>query len=147
MRYLVNRPGNIFGDFDRILNNLFEDNQQAEQRRSFRTPAVDISENKKGYVLEVELPGLSEKDVEVKIEKNRLLISSLKNEGKESKGSDKDTAFLLRERGSVDFFRTFILPKDADQEKVEAAFSNGILRVSIKKKPEEQAKSIKIKAA
>ena len=147
MRYLVNRPGNIFGDFDRVLSNLFEDNQASGGKLSFRTPAVDISENKKGYILEVELPGLSEKDVEVKIEKNRLLISSLKNESKVNESGDKDTAFLLRERGSAEFFRTFIIPKDADPDAVSATFSNGILSVTITKKPDEQPRSIKIKAA
>ncbi len=148
MRYLVNRPGNIFGDFDRILSNLFEDNQAADQKQSYRTPSVDISESRSSYVMEVELPGLTEKDVDVKIEKNRLIISSLQNEKKDTDSdAEKESEFLLRERGRQSFFRTFILPKDADQGKVEATFSNGILTVNIRKKPEEQARAIKIKAA
>ncbi len=148
MRYLVNRPSNFFGDFDRVLNNLFEDNQTIGRALGQRNPSVDISEGKEGYVLEVELPGLSEKDVDVKIEDNKLLISSISKEI-EDKESVKATEnnYLLKERGSFTFARSFILPKDANAEAVNASFSNGVLTINIEKSPEKQPRSIKIKAA
>jgi HSP20 family protein len=148
MRYLVNRPANLFGDFDRVLNNMFEDNQTVGQRAKRRNPSVDISEVKDAYVLEVELPGLSEKDVDVKVEDNKLLISSINKEAevKESVKSEENH-YLLRERGDNTFSRTFILPKDANSEEISGAFSNGVLILNIKKSPEKQARSIKIKAA
>ena len=152
MRYLVNRPANLFGDFDRVLNNLFDDNRSAGQIRGLsggqRNPSVDISESKEGYVLEVELPGLSEKDVDVKIEDNKLLISSITEE---AKGKDsvktEDNNYLLKERSNFAFSRSFILPKDANAEAISASFSNGVLTINIKKSPEKQPRSIKIKAA
>ena len=154
MRYLVNRPSNLFGDFDRVLNNLFDDNQSAGQIRGLsggqRNPSVDISERKEGYVLEVELPGLSEKDVDLKIEDNKLLISSTakETEGKEEKEEKEDeNHYLLKERGDYTFARSFILPKDANAEAVSASFRNGVLTVNIEKSPEKQPRSIKIKAA
>ena len=144
MRYVVNRPGNVFGDFDRVLNNLFEDNLTQDRRN----PSVDISVGSKGYILEVELPGLSEKDVDVKVEDSKLLISSISKET-EDKESVKTTEnnYLLKERGSFTFARSFILPKDANAEAVSASFSNGVLTINIGKSPEKQPRSIKIKAA
>ena len=152
MRYLVNRPSNLFGDFDRVLNNLFDDNQTVGplrgQIRGQRNPSVDISESKDGYILEVELPGLSEKDVDVKVEDNKLLISTIskETEGKESVKTE-ETNYLLRERSKFAFVRSFILPKDADAEAISGSFSNGVLTINIEKSPEKQPRSIKIKAA
>ena len=148
MRYLVNRPVNLFGDFDRALNNLFDDNQTMGKTMGRRNPSVDISESKEGYVLEVELPGLSEKDVDVKIEDNKLLIStrSKETEGKDSVKTEENH-YLLRERREFAFTRSFILPKDANAEAITGSFSNGVLTISIEKSPEKQPRSIKIKAA
>ena len=148
MRYLVNRPVNLFGDFDRALNNLFDDNQTMGKTMGRRNPSVDISESKEGYVLEVELPGLSEKEVDVKIEDNKLLISSIvkDTEGKDS-AKTEENHYLLRERREFAFTRSFILPKDANAEAITGSFSNGVLTISIEKSPEKQPRSIKIKAA
>jgi len=148
MRYLVNRPSNLFGDFDRVLNNLFEDNQTMGQTVRRRNPSVDISESKEGYILEVELPGLSEKDVELKIEDNNLLISSISKDTEDKKAvKTEETSYLLKERSNLSFSRSFILPKDANAEAVSASFSNGVLSIKIEKSPEKQPRSIKIKAA
>lgn len=152
MRYLVNRPANLFGDFDRVLNNLFDDNQTMGktmgQIRGQRNPSVDISESKEVYVLEVELPGFSEKDVDVKIEDNKLLLSSTSKETEDKESvKTEENHYLLRERGEFVFSRSFILPKDADAEAISASFSNGVLTINIKKSPEKQPRSIKIKAA
>ena len=148
MRYLVNRPTNLFGDFDRVLNNMFENNQTMGQTVKRRNPSVDISEGKEGYALEVELPGFSEKDVDLKIEDNKLLISSVLKEtdDKESVKTEENN-YLLKERGEFTFARSFILPKDANAEAVGASFSNGVLTINIEKSPEKQPRSIKIKAA
>ena len=144
MRYLVNRPANLLGDFDRVLNNLFEDNMVQGRRN----PSVDISVGKKSYVLEVELPGLSEKDVDVKVEDNKLLISSIKKETEDKETVKKEeNRYLLKERSSFAFSRSFVLPKDANAEAITGSFSNGVLTINIEKSPEKQPRLIKIKAA
>ncbi|MCD6397290.1 MAG: Hsp20/alpha crystallin family protein [Spirochaetaceae bacterium] len=144
MRYLVNRPVNIFGDFDRVLNNIFDEKQVLNSK----SPAVDISENKKAYILEFDLPGFSEKDVEVNVEDNKLKISSVNTEA-EDKDIEKndEIQYLVKERNHSVFSRNFILPKDADREAISGSFKNGVLTVTIAKSPAEQARSIKIKAA
>jgi HSP20 family protein len=90
-------------------------------------PAVDIREENDRYILEANLPGLSEKDVEVRVEDNYLTLSS-RITSEKTEGGIK---YLMRERGESFFERSFILPKDSDREKIEAHFKNGVLTLSI----------------
>jgi HSP20 family protein len=106
-------------------------------------PAVDVRETDSQYLMEVELPGLTEKDVEVKLDNSLLTISSNKEEKKE----EKKNGYVLRERKSARFSRSFVLPDGVDREKIEAEFKNGILQLSFPKVPAAQPKTIEVKAS
>ena len=106
-------------------------------------PKVDVREEKDGYVLEADLPGMSEKDIEVKVEHNLLTISSAKKEEKE----EKKNGYLVRERRAYSFARSFALPEDVNREHIDAQFKNGVLTLILAKKPEAQPKKIEIKGA
>ena len=141
MRSIVNygpSSSSLIGDIDRMFNSFVSNSASAKPS----TPRVDIREDENDYVLEMELPGLSEKDVEVKIEDTLLTISSKEAEDQ----SEEKAKYLLRERRSRSFSRSFVLPKDADRDKIEAAFSNGLLNLSISKRPETKPKTIEIKS-
>ena len=137
MRGLIRytRPNELF-DWSRMLDNFFEDTPVWNAR----VPAVDVRESEDGYVMEAELPGLTDKDVELKIEDNILTLSSRKDEAKEE---DKN-GYLIRERRSAEFCRTFVLPKDVDREKIKADFKNGLLAVNIPKVPEAKPRKIDV---
>ena len=90
----------------------------------------------------VTVRGLSEKDVEVKVEDNLLSISSVKSEEKE----EKKDGYILKERRERNFSRSFMLPKDADREKIEAVFKNGVLSLIIAKSPKSLPKTIQVKS-
>ena len=107
------------------------------------SPAVDLRENDAQYLMEVELPGLAEKDIEVKLESNLLTISSRKEE----KTEEKKNGYLLRERRSAHFSRSFVLPEDVEREKIAAEFKNGILTLTFPKVPAAQPKTIEVKAS
>jgi HSP20 family protein len=87
-RYTMNRlinykPAGTFdllGDFNRVLDSFFNDTPAVWKSR---TPAVNVREEENGYILEAELPGLTQKDVDVKVEVNLLTISSMKDGTKE----------------------------------------------------------------
>lgn len=120
------------------------------------TPAVDVTENKDSYVFDVDLPGRSEKDVNLELNDHVLTISSVKEAEKETeentKESDEENAneeetYLIRERRHPDFKRTFSLPKDIDEENVSAGFKNGVLSIRIARRPEVQPKRIQINIA
>jgi HSP20 family protein len=106
-------------------------------------PAVDIRETDAEYLMEVELPGLSEKDVEVKLDKNLLTISS----HKEEKLDEKKNGYVLRERRSAHFSRSFVLPEGVDREKIGAEYRNGILNLTFPKVPAVKPKTIEVKAS
>ena len=138
MRGLIRytRPNELF-DWSRMLDNFFDDTPVWNAR----VPSVDVRESEDGYLMEAELPGLTEKDVELKIEDNILTLSSRKDENKEE---DKN-GYLIRERRSAEFCRTFVLPKDVDRENIKAEFKNGLLAVSIPKTPEAKPRKIDVK--
>ena len=130
------RPTELF-DWNRMLDSFFDD----APVWNTQTPAVDVKEEEKRYLMEVELPGLTDKDIELKVEDNILTLSSKKEESKEQK---KD-GYLLRERRGAEFCRTFVLPQDADRAEVKAEFKNGLLMVDIPKKPEAQPRKIDVR--
>ncbi|MDR1894533.1 MAG: Hsp20/alpha crystallin family protein [Spirochaetales bacterium] len=148
MRYLVNRPTpanrsldpvHLVNDFDRMLDTFFGD--LTWPRSDSRLPRVDIKREEGQYILSADLPGYSEKDLDLKIEGNLLTISG---EAREEKEEDSKK-FLLRERTSSSFKRSFVLPEDVDTEKIEASFKDGVLNLSLKQSEKVQARTISIK--
>ena len=121
--------------FHRQVDNLFDNFFNTSlgvpwQGRSF-APDIDVSESEKEVRVIAELPGLDEKDVEVTLADN---ILTLKGEKKEEQEEEKN-GYHHSERSYGLFERSVRLPEGADTEKAEAKFKNGILRVSIPKKP------------
>ncbi|MFA8356977.1 Hsp20/alpha crystallin family protein [Burkholderia ubonensis] len=108
-------------------------------------PAVDVAETDKAYEITAELPGLEEKDVEVKLVNGGLTIKGTKNEEKEEKRKD----YYLHERRYGSFERYFDMPQGIDKDKIEATFKKGVLTVTLPKTPEAQKaeKKIPIKGA
>jgi len=110
-----------------------------------RRPVVDVHEEDKRYVIEAELPGLSEKDVKLELKDGVLSLSTAKSE--EKKEEDKSGKWLRRERREFSFERSFELPDDADGEKIDARFKDGLLVVDVPKKPEAAPRVVPVKAA
>ncbi len=134
MNYLMTR--NAANDFDTFFNDMLGN----WGVKNSTIPSVDVYEDEKAYYLEAELPGYTEDEVNVHVEKHVLHISSEKvNEKKENK------KFLVRERGYVKFDRSFTLPEGINESGIEAEFSNGILKVTLPKTPIEQPKKIEVK--
>ena len=106
-------------------------------------PKVDVRETKDAYLLDMDLPGCTDKDVQINLKDRILSISSVKEEKKEEKTEGE---FLIKERRTSRFARSFTLPEDINGEKVKAEFKNGLLSVLIPRKPEAQSRSIAITA-
>jgi HSP20 family protein len=107
--------------------------------------AVDIVESEKAYEITADMPGMAEKNIEVKIANGNLTIKGEKQEEKEEKKKD----YYLQERKYGSFERCFSIPEGVDMDKIEAAFKNGVLTVTLPKSLEAQkpAKNIEVKAA
>jgi len=133
---------------DSLFNEVLEAAPGFIYRGGVSAPKVDVSEDENAYTLEMELPGRSEKDVNIELDRDNLTISSREvKEAKEDKKDRKSAKYLLRERGGSgfsSFSRSFALPEDVNQEDISASFENGILTVSMKKKPVIAPKKIAI---
>jgi HSP20 family protein len=108
-------------------------------------PAVDIAESEKAFELTAELPGMDEKNIEVKVANGNLIIKGEKQEEKEETKKD----YYMRERNFGSFERRFEMPEGVDADKIEASFKKGVLTLTLPKKLEAQkpAKKIEVKAA
>jgi HSP20 family protein len=103
-------------------------------------PAVDVTETEKGYKVVAELPGMDEKNIEVKIANGMLTIKGEKQEDKEEEKQD----YYVRERSFGSFERTFQVPDGVDLDQVDASFKKGVLTVMLPKTAEAQKAEMKI---
>lgn len=117
----------------------------APDTTSLLVPAVDVLESEKSYEITTELPGMDEKNIEVKLADGVLTIKGEKQEAKE----EKEKNYYRRERSYGAFERSFEVPDSVEVDKIEANFSNGVLKLMLPKKAEAQkpAKKIEVKAA
>ncbi|MET3457322.1 Hsp20/alpha crystallin family protein [Pseudomonas kilonensis] len=141
----------LFDDFNRgtglspFSRGLFD--VEPFWRRELSTsslPAVDISEKEKSFEITAELPGIDQKDIEIRLANGNLIIKGEKKETKE----EKKKGYHLSERHYGAFERVFNLPKGVDSDKIEAQFSKGVLTLTLPKKPEalKAEKVVPIKA-
>lgn len=142
--YRPNTIQNALSDFDRYFESFFGDSLLTPATRLVNhLPAVDIRETENGYLLEMDLPGFDEKNLEIHVDGASLSIASKQESAKEEKNGG---TYILRERRLNSFSRSFKLPENADPENVNASFRNGILSLDIKKRPEAQKRTIQINA-
>ncbi|MDR2759007.1 MAG: Hsp20/alpha crystallin family protein [Spirochaetaceae bacterium] len=143
------RPLNIekaLNDFDRYMGSFFGESPLTPADRLFAySPAMDVREAEGSYILEAELPGYDEKDLEIHLD-NRTLIIKSKREESSGKKEDRENEdrYYIRERRKTAFSRAFKLPEDADQDNITANFKNGLLCLEIKKRAEAQKRLITI---
>jgi len=107
------------------------------------TPAIDVLDRKDEMVLRADLPGLTEKDIEITVQDGNLSLQGQRKEEKETKEED----YYCCERWSGTFSRTLALPPGINADKVNAAFKNGVLEIHVPKAKQAEGKRIEIKAA
>jgi len=103
-------------------------------------PPVDVYEDEHGVTLKIEVPGIDEKDIDVRIENNTLTVHGERKFEKE----EKEENFRRVERQYGSFTRTFTLPQTVDTENVAATYDKGVLKIALPKKAEAKPKQIKI---
>jgi HSP20 family protein len=106
-------------------------------------PAIDMYEKDNKYIVKTELPGMKEEDIDVSVSAGRLTIKGEKKSESEIKEED----YYRSERSYGRFFRSIDLPSDADSDKIEASFENGILEVAIAKTETARPKKVLVSPA
>jgi HSP20 family protein len=105
------------------------------------SPRVDISEVDSELVIKAEIPDVKKEDVKVSVENGVLTIQGERKQEKEEKGKK----YHRIERSYGSFFRSFTLPDNVDEQKIEASFNNGMLNLHIPKTSEMKHKGIEVK--
>ena len=125
------------------LNSLFRamnDGGESPLTTASFVPAVDIYEDTQKVVLKLEVPGIEEKDLDVRVENNTLTVKGERKFEKE----EKEENFHRIERRYGSFYRAFTLPSTVNTENVQASYNAGVLKLELAKKAEAQPKQIKI---
>jgi len=127
------------------MNRLFQDTYGTQTREgegltSSFVPAVDIYEDEHNVIVKMEVPGIDQKDIDVRLENNTLTVRGERKFEKD----EKEENFHRIERRYGSFYRAFTLPNTLDAEKVQADYENGILRINLAKKAEAKPKQIKV---
>ncbi len=108
----------------------------------FFTPDIDLKETSEALVVKVDLPGLREDDVDISVVGNRLTISGRREEEKRR----EEEQYYTYERQYGSFTRTFLLPDTYDQDSVNAEMKDGVLTVTVSKRPGAQARHIPVRS-
>src|ERR1700737_4680629 len=103
-------------------------------------PAVDVYEDEHKITLKIEVPGIDEKDIDVRVENNTLTVHGERKFEKE----EKEENYRRVERQYGSFTRTFTLPSTVDHENVQADYDKGVLKIKLAKKAEAKPKQIKV---
>jgi HSP20 family protein len=132
-----NDRNRLFTDFPLLFDDAFSKNFFEKQNRLFNTPAVNIKETDKSFELDLAVPGMDKKDFKIELKDGSITISA-KHEHKVEETNEKER-YTRREFSYQSFSRSFVLAEDlVDTEAINAKYENGILNVSIPKKPTTQ---------
>ena len=120
--------------FDGFLGRRWPDNPITlrDSVNSIAMPSIDVRETETDIVVEAELPGMAEEDVDVTISNGTLTIKGEKKSEREEKEDD----YHLTERSYGRFQRSFRVPETVDEDKIEAKLEKGVLHVTLGKRPE-----------
>ena len=125
------------------MNRLFPRGPEGQDESLTTTafaPPVDVYEDEHNVTLKIEVPGIDEKDIDVRIENNTLTVHGERKFEKD----EKEENYRRVERQYGSFTRTFTLPNTVDQDSVHADYDKGVLKITLAKKAEAKPKQIKV---
>ncbi len=128
------------GRLNRLFQDSFGDGREESLTTSTFAPAVDVYEDEHNVTLKIEVPGIEEKDIDVRIENNTLTVHGERKFEKE----EKEENYRRVERQYGSFTRSFTLPNTVDTETVTANYDKGVLKIKLAKKAEAKPKQIKV---
>lgn len=125
---------------NRVLDDWYGGRSDESMSTASFMPPVDIYEDEHGVELRLEIPGVNDKDLDIRVENNVLTVSGERKFEKE----EKEENFRRVERRYGSFTRSFTLPNTVNTEDVKASYENGVLKIRLGKRAEAKPKQIKI---
>jgi HSP20 family protein len=138
-------PFREFNTLQNQMNRLFQESfgqpgREESLTTSVFSPAVDVYEDEHNITLKIEVPGVEEKDIDIRVENNTLTVHGERKFEKD----EKEENYRRVERQYGSFTRTFTLPNSVDAENIQADYDKGVLKVRLAKKAEAKPKQIKL---
>lgn len=146
MRYRNQMPVQMVSlgrELDRFMDETFSRLSPNAAAPTGWTPAMDVSEDEQGLLLELEIPGLAAEDVEVTTDQGLLTVRGEKRATHQRDG----VRAIVTERTRGRFARTLQLPQGVDESKVEAEFTNGLLRIRVPRAALPKARKVEVRRA
>lgn len=139
------KNGALKSPYSDILGSLFNPEPYLSKSLISRIPAVNIAETENEFLIELATPGLKKDDFKINVEKDQLIIST--DRKVEATEEAEEKKYNRKEFNYTSFTRTFSLPESADQANIQAAYTDGILVLTIAKKEEAkiQVREISVK--
>lgn len=136
----VYRPWGLLGEFQREINQLFDNRDDASVVTNDWVPAVDVREDENRFVIRADLPGVDPKDIDITMENGMLTLRGKREAEKDVSGN----GWHRVERVSGSFYRRFSLPDSADAEQISAKSDKGVLEVVIPKHARVKPRKIEV---
>ena len=134
-------PFREFSTLQDRMNRLFRDSFSEGREEALATgafaPPVDVYEDEHRITLKIEVPGIDEKDIDVRVENNTLTVHG-------ERKFEKEENYRRVERQYGSFTRSFTLPNTVDTDSVSANYEKGVLKIKLAKKEEAKPKQIKV---
>jgi HSP20 family protein len=134
VKFNNNRNNTLMPGFNDVFESIFNDTF-FNDRMVTRVPAVNVSETEENYHIELAVPGLKKEDFKLNLEQNVLTISVELN----TERQDNQKNYSKREFSYSSFVRSFTLPESADDNNINATYTDGILSIDIAKREEAKA--------
>ena len=139
------QPWNTMEQLRREMGRMFENQSSTEEGSNIATsdwtPAVDIKETEKEFLIHADIPGVDPDNIDVHMEDGMLTIKG----DRESETKEEREGYKRIERHSGSFYRRFSLPDTANADKISAKSKNGVLEITIPKQEKAQARKIEVK--
>ena len=137
-------PFREYANLQTRMNRVFRDSQGPDGQETLTTtafaPPVDVYEDEHQVTLKIEVPGIDEKDIDIRVENNTLTVHGERRFEKE----EKEENFRRVESQYGSFTRTFTLPTTVDHDNIQADYDKGVLKVKLAKKAEAKPRQIKV---
>jgi Molecular chaperone (small heat shock protein) len=147
MKFLKVKPNSRTSFFSNNLDHIFNDlmnhsfSEIFDEKFVTKRPAANVLAKGDSFQLELAVPGLRKEDIDLKVEKDVLIISAIKKEDKSTEENKEEVKYRRQEFDYTSFKRTFHLNETIDTTKISAAYENGILVITLPKKEEVIKKS------
>lgn len=129
---------NLREEMDRFFNTFF--GRRMEETKGFWSPVIDIEEDNDNFIVKIELPGVTKKNIKISVRGNLLTITGHRKQESEA----KNKTFHCIERSYGKFMRTITLPSEVNADDVKAKCKNGILTITLPKPESMKPKEITV---